>query len=418
MNLSRRRASALLVGILVTCAASFGQAGHFEGRPIVDIQYQPAQQPLAQQDLDRIVPLKKGAALRFADVAASIDGLYATGTYQDIQVEAEPSGNGVLVRFVTTNNWFVGHIEVQGKISAPPNRGQLINATQLTLGVPFEPADLKSAEENLKKLLESNGLYDYKLDSRMERDPNLQETNFVFTLQPGKRAKYDMPVVKGDPKMSEPALLRASGWRVPLIHLWRHVEQVRTRNGLDGIRKKYEKQSRLTSSVNLESLDYDRQHRRVHPHLNIAAGPKVKLKAVEAKIRQGKLKSYVPIYEEGAVDRDLLIEGARNLRDYFQSQGYYDVGVEPRQLPQQGDELTIEYVISRGPRYKLVKVDFQGNKYFKADALRERMFLEPNSLSMRHGRYSEQFRKKDEEAIESLYQSNGFRDVKCNFDCR
>ena len=402
----------LLLTLLLTSQALFGQAGQFENKPIVDIQYQPAQQPLAQQDLDRIQPLKKGAPLHATDVAAAIDGLFATGRYRDIQVEAEPSENGVVIRFITTFTWFIGHIDVEGKISAPPNRGQLINATQLSLGVPFAETDVKAAEENLKKLLESNGLYEYQLDSKMERNSDLQEVNFVFTLKAGKRSKYDVPVIKGDTKMSEAALLRASAWRIPLIHLWRHVTQVRTRNGLDGIRQKYEKQDRLTSSVTLDSLDYDRKRRRVHPHVSINAGPKVKLKAVEAKISKGKLKKYVPIYEEGAVDRDLLIEGARNLRDYFQSQGYYDVAVEPRELPQQNDELTIEYVISRGPRYKLAKVDIQGNKYFKSDDLRGRLFLAPNSFAMRHGRYSERFRKKDEEAIQSLYQSNGFRDVK------
>jgi outer membrane protein assembly complex protein YaeT len=40
------------------------------------------------------------------------------------------------------------------------------------------------------------------------------------------------------------------------------------------------------------------------------------------------------------------------------------------------------------------------------------MFLRPNSLVLRYGRYSETFRKRDAEAIENLYQANGFRDVK------
>ena len=31
----------------------------------------------------------------------------------------------------------------------------------------------------------------------------------------------------------------------------------------------------------------------------------------------------MPIYEEHAVDQDLLVEGANNLRDYLQSQGYF-----------------------------------------------------------------------------------------------
>ena len=213
----------LLLTLVLTSQVAFAQASQFEGKPIVDIQYQPAQQPLAQQDLERIQPLKKGAPLRATDVAAAIDGLYATGRYRDIQVEAEDGESGVVVRFVTTFTWFIGHIEVEGNLSAPPNRGQLVNATQLSLGLPFAETDVKAAEENLKKLLESNGLYEYQLDSKLERNPDLQEINFLFTLKAGKRAKYDAPVIKGDAKMSESALLRASAWRVPLIHLWRHV---------------------------------------------------------------------------------------------------------------------------------------------------------------------------------------------------
>src|SRR5207248_3398977 len=84
-----------LTGFWLTPLA-FGQAQQFEGRPIVDIQYEPAQQPVAPQDLERIQPLKKGTALRISDVAAAIDGLYTTGRYRDIQVDAEPSGNGVI----------------------------------------------------------------------------------------------------------------------------------------------------------------------------------------------------------------------------------------------------------------------------------------------------------------------------------
>jgi Outer membrane protein/protective antigen OMA87 len=40
------------------------------------------------------------------------------------------------------------------------------------------------------------------------------------------------------------------------------------------------------------------------------------------------------------------------------------------------------------------------------------MFLQPASFLMRRGRYSEAFRKKDEENIANLYRGNGFRDVK------
>jgi outer membrane protein assembly complex protein YaeT len=148
------------------------------------------------------------------------------------------------------------------------------------------------------------------------------------------------------------------------------------------------------------------------PTLDINAGPKITIKAVEAKVKKSKLEQLVPVYEEGSVDNDLLTEGARNLRDYFQSKGYPDVQIKFRSEPLKNDQEVINYYIALGSRRRLVHIDFVGSNYFTVDTLRERMFLQTSSFVMKYGRYSEIFRKKDEEAIENLYQANGFRDVK------
>ena len=41
------------------------------------------------------------------------------------------------LRIFTENSWFIGNVAVLGRISDPPNRGQLVNATRLNLGQPF-----------------------------------------------------------------------------------------------------------------------------------------------------------------------------------------------------------------------------------------------------------------------------------------
>jgi outer membrane protein assembly complex protein YaeT len=59
-----------------------------------------------------------------------------------------------------------------------------------------------------------------------------------------------------------------------------------------------------------------------------------------------------------------------------------------------------------------VAIEITGNHYFKRDALRERMFLQPASLlQYRRGRYSQNQLRRDEESISNLYRANGFRDV-------
>lgn len=404
---------------LIACALALvissakAQVSDFEGRRIVDIQFSPAQ-ILDPADLDKAVKLRKGEPLHVQDVASAIDALFATGRFEDVVVEAETSPGGVIVRFVTKNTAFVAGAAVDGKVGAPPNRGQIANAGQLVLGAPFHDEDLTHAKEGMTHLLEANGLYQSQVTPSVERSQDGQQVFITFKVNEGKRAKYDMPAIHGETKLPDNTILRATGWRIPIIHWWRQVTDARTRNGVQGVLGRYAKDDRLAARVELEKLDYDATRRRVRPTLSVTAGPKIKVKAVEAKVSQRVLKRYVPVFEEGAIDNDLLVEGQRNLRDYFQSQGYYDVDVDFRIQPVQNDLETIEYAISQGQRQKLSHVAIVGSKYFHSGDIRDRMFMQPSSFTLRRGRYSEAFRRKDEETIADLYRANGFRDVKVN----
>ena len=397
-------------------SSAVAQVSLFEGRPIVEITFSPTQ-PLDPADLATAQPLKKGEPLRAADVARAIDGLFATGRFEDIAVEAEAAPAGVHIIFVVKNTWFAGGISVAGKVSQSPNRGQVTSAARFTLGEPFRDQDVTDGAASIQKLFQNNGLYEATVTPTVERDSQAQQAFVTFTVKEHKRAKYEMPVVQddtpaGETKLSNDTILRATGWRIPIVHWWRHVTNTHTRNGVRRLRAKYEDKDRLKAKVELTKLDYDAQRHRVQPHLTIDPGPKVTVKAVEAKVSKRLLKRYVPVFQERTVDNDLLVEGKRNLSDYFQGQGYYDVSVDFRVLPPQKDLQAIEYVITRGERYKLVSLAINGNHYFDTEDIRERMYMEPASFQLRHGRYSDGFLRKDQEDIESLYQSNGFRDVK------
>lgn len=393
-------------------SAADAQISKYEGRPIADIQFSPEHR-LHPDDLAGALPsLRKGGPLRARDVASAIDGLFATGMFEDIIVEAEPAGDGVLVRFRTKSAWFVGGVTMHGKLVTPPNRGQVVNAAQLSLGTPFRDEDLDRAKDAVKQLFVSNGLYDVEINPRVERRDDTQEVFIIMDVKEGKRARYSEPRIHGERLLSDNTIIKATGWRLPLIHSWRRVTEATTRKGVQGVLGRYRKDDRLKAEAELQKMEYDEKTHKVKPILEINAGPKVKIEAVEAKVSKRVMKRYVPVYQEGAVDNDLLTEGKRNLRDYFQSQGYYDVDVDFRVLPAENNVERIEYAISRGPRSKLERVTLAGNNYFSTTDIRERMFLQPASLRLRHGRYSEAFRLKDEENIANLYRSNGFRDVK------
>jgi outer membrane protein insertion porin family len=409
------RVNCFFLSFVFACAlpsAGLAQGSKYEGRRIATIQFVPEAQPLEPGEIKDILPLSIKGALRMADIEAAIGRLFATGRYEDIQVDAEPYGEEVIVRFVTRASQFIGNVSVAGALPDPPNRGQLLSAARLELGQPYTDEKLAQAREGIRNLLNNNGLYESSVRPEFTYDPDAQQVHIRFVVEDGRRARFGTPSLKGDFKVSAEELIGETSWRRWLIGGWKPVTHSRVRQGIDNIRLHYEKQGRLEAKVALESLDYDADTNRAIPVLEIDAGPKIEVRAIGADLSQKRIRQHVPIYQEHTVDYALLVEGARNLEEYYQSRGYFQAEIEPKQQRVTNDRATIDYLINVGRRHRLVHVEVAGNRYFTTGTIRERMFLQPASLlQFRHGRYSERLLRRDEDEIVELYRSNGFRDA-------
>lgn len=379
----------------------------------MQVRFDPPAQPLAQVELERLIAFKPGAALTLSEVRSVIKRLYETGQFSDIEVGAEPSPAGLTLVIRTSEQWFVGPVEVHGKASAPPNLGQLANATRLELGTPFTDDEIQTAVNGISRLLERNGLYRATITPDVRRDAEHQQVAITFEVDAGKRARLMLPVITGDTRLPAAEVAGAAKYKGPLFFPWKLATQENLQGGLQNIRKTYQKQDRLTASVTLTSADLLKDEYRVRPTINVVGGPKIRILAKEAKISKGTLQKYVPVYDQETVNRDLLVTGARNLRDYFQTKGYFDVQVDFNTTGVDRDHEDIVYVISLGERHRVVSVAIQGNRYFPASEIRERIFVQPKGvLMLRHGRYSESLADRDEKAVQALYRDSGFRDVK------
>src|SRR5205085_3385910 len=268
----------------------------YEGKPVLNIRFDPPEQPLEGSELFQILPLNRDQPLRMSVVRASIDRLFATGRYADIQVDAEAYNNGVIVRFITQNSWFIGNVSVEGKIDDPPNRGQLANASRLDLGQPYTEDSLQRGLDGQRRLLEGNGLYQSAIHPVFDYDAVHQQVNIRFEVDSGRRARFATPVLLGDLKLPPEKVIGATRFRRWLIHTWKPVTQVRVRQGLDGVRALFQKEQRLEAKVALESMTYDPQTNRALPALRIEAGPRIQISAIGASLSQKKLRRYVPVF--------------------------------------------------------------------------------------------------------------------------
>ena len=106
------------------------------------------------------------------------------------------------------------------------------------------------------------------------------------------------------------------------------MTSARLTRGSQRLKKYLVNQGYLGAGILITAGTYDPKTNLVTLNYEVTAGPRVSVNLGGARISNGKLRQLLPIYAEGAVDEDLLQEGRRNIRDYFQRQGYFDADVQ------------------------------------------------------------------------------------------
>ncbi|HYX68266.1 MAG TPA: POTRA domain-containing protein, partial [Terriglobales bacterium] len=386
-----------------------GTSGSYQGARVREIQFRGVSERDAEP-LRRLLTQKAGEPLDRFKIAQSIRALYGSGRFADIEVEAERlSASEASLVFVVRQNYFVGPIHVSGQPKGTPTVNQMISALKLQLGEQFTEGKMKQGLAALQGLFRADGLYRAQITPAYTYHDDTQVIDIVLQMTPGPRARVGTVTVEGDAGFTATQLAD-----IGKLHPGDEVTSARVRRALARVRKQYGNLDRLEAQVTLVTPPfYHPESETVDYTFRIDRGPEVMVETQGVKMRKGLIKRYVPVYEEGAVDQDLLNEGKRNLRDYFQGQGYFHAQVEvSSEMLDGGKRQSVVYVVDKGPRHTLKQLVIEGNHYFDYDTLRERMLLQPASWYMLHGRFSQALLSHDVDTIESLYQANGFQQVK------
>lgn len=352
------------------------------------------------------LPQAAGAPLRAEDIRQSLRQLYATGLYDTIEAMGEPGQDGIALIFRGTPRMFLGTVSVYGAKGSTMN-AQLERASQLSPGTRFTQAKVNRALEQMRAALAQNGFYAPTITPQLTRQPAEQLVNVAFQVRSGPQARIGTVAVTGDPGMSLTEFRHHAHLRSGA-----HVDHDTVNRALDGVLKHYQKQDRLEAEVKLESERYEPAPKVDNFRFSANRGPIVKVVVEGASVNDDRVKRLVPIFEEGSVDEDLLNEGNRRLRDYYQRLGYFDVKVTHEEQSTGDQEVTILYKVELGPRRRVERVSVSGNHYFDAATLLDLLSVHAANTLDHHGAYSQALVAADVSAMENLYHNNGFANVK------
>ncbi len=360
------------------------------------------------------ITVETGKTLDREKIAESLRTLYRTGEYADLRAVVTPVTDGERLDFVVRENLFFNRVRIEG-LTAPPSDSSAAAAMQLALGQAYRRTVLDEALDRLRETLREEGLYQAEVSAETVPHEETHQMDIVVHVKPGPRARVGTIQLKNGTEYRDAEILSRLRMRTGGV-----VTSARVQRGTDRIRKYLAKKGHLSGRAGVRRGNYDSAKNTIPLDLDVTEGPRVKVTLTGAKFSEGELKKLVPIYQEGAIDADLLEEGKRNVRERLERQGYFDAEVdyttETHEVKSsrgaaQSTEEVITYRVERGDRHKLIGIEITGNRYFDTELLRSRLQVFGGAFGSA-GRFSRRLVESDALSMRTLYQTNGFLDAK------
>src|SRR5690348_12513655 len=356
--------------------------------------------------------VETGKPLDREKIAESLRALYKTGDYADLQAVVTPVTDGIRLDFVARENLFFNLVRLEG-LEPPPTESSAAAAMQIGLGQTYRKQFVDEALERLRDTLREEGSYQADVSAETLPHPDTHQMDIVVHVKPGPRAHVSGIQLKNDTAYKDANLLSRFKMKPGQA-----ITSARLQRGTERVRKFLAKRGHLSSRVTVRRGDYHTVKNAIPIFLEATQGPRVEVSVNGAKFSGSELKKLIPIYQEGAVDPDLLEEGKRNIRERLERQGYFDADVsykiemhDVKTSVWQGTQEAITYTVERGDKHKLVGIEITGNKYFDTELLKSRLQVFQGAFGS-PGRFSRRLVDADAQSMQTLYQANGFLDAK------
>src|SRR5215472_5731780 len=261
------------------------------------------------------ISVEVGKPLDREKLAESLRSLYRTGDYIDLKAVVTPMGDGVRLDFVVGENLFFNEVRLEGLV-APPTEASAAAAMQIGLGQTYRKSTVDEALERLRETLREEGLYQAAVSAETVPHPERHQMDLVVHVKAGPRARVESLQLKNDTAYREGEIRSRFKLRAG-----QPVTSARLQRGTERVRKFLVKKGHLSARVTVRRGDYNAAKNSIPIQLEVTQGPRVQLTVTGAKLSSGELKKLIPIYQEGAVDVDLLEEGKRNIRERLEREG-------------------------------------------------------------------------------------------------
>lgn len=388
----------------------------YEGQRVSSVQL--AGQPDGnRRKMRALIAQPVNAPYEQAKVDETAAALIKNGVAKDVEVQVMPASEGLHVVFVLKPAYYFG-VFTFPKAEKTFSYTRLLQAANYSKQEPFTQEKVEEAESNLLAFFHRTGFFAATVEPKLEPDQAHAVVNVEYDINLKRRAKFGDVIIAGasgpqDKKLASSLRSLRARIKGAYIKPGKAYSLKKLNAATTFLQQQLGSQHYLAGRVKLVSTIYNPQTNRTDIKYDVTEGPRIEIRLAGAHVWGRTQKKLIPIYQENAVDPDLVNEGAQGLTSYFQSKGYFGAKVQS-QIQKQPSGMTVLYQIVKGPRGKVESIEFHGNDHFSDKDLKAHVPVTKRvpGLPFSHGKYSEQLVRKSVKNIEGLYRGAGYSQVK------
>ena len=277
---------------------------------------------------------------------------------------------------------------------------------RLPFGEKFTTSAVDRVVQDTTTLLVSEGYFEAKITPAYEFNDQSHLAFVTLMADVGPRAIVGQVQIMGGEQTFTPKEL-ADAFGLKPGH---DFSSSKLDKGIAELRSKFAELRFLNTSI-VVNRKYNAVTNAVDLDVRVQPGQFALVQARGFDISNSKLRDLVPIYEEAAVDPDLVEEGRVRLTRFMQQSGYFDAQVTAETIevdPALGNAIQINYVIVPGAKHEIVDVVIDGNQFFTTEEIRKRIKTRKGEL-FKPGVFSADVLDQDRQTIEAMYRNAGFQ---------
>lgn len=389
------------LGALVAGARAEGAIDDYLGKPIVSVRLVIEGRDTVDPALLRGVETRPGEPLSVQQVRESIAHLFSLGRFDDIRVDATLAGaNGAALRYELSPIHPVTDVVFAPGAAAPGiDHAELRRAITDRYGTSPSLGRIDEFRQLLTDILLERGYLHAGITARADIFHDPDRATLVFAIDPGPRTTIGSIAIEGTPSVPRDELLRRLDL-APGAPYRRDALNTRIERYIADRRKAGYYEAKLAVTPMLVNGD-----RTADLRLTVMPGPHVRVVFRGDPLPAEKRDDLVPVEREGSVDEDLLEDSTNRIEDALRTEGYRDAKA-PHTRDTSGGELLVTFAVTRGPEYRVDRVEISGNGSVPLADFDAALKLRDG------GAFSESALDADLATIADVYHRRGFVGVK------